>query len=411
MSEAFERRPEAASGDPTADGARGPLPRRGLRQALTESETRFRTIFESEPACVKLVAEDGTLLSMNPAGREMLRAPSEDALIGANVYDLICPRDRAAFVALNERVFAGEHAHLEFRIHDLEGDHRQMETFAAPLSDETGQIVAQLAVTHDISERKREQAELHAYRERLEALVAERTRELEASRETARRSEQLAALGTLAAGLAHELNNPLGTILLGVELAAQAEDDATLDEALAGIRRDVERCSHIVKSMLRFGRNEPSEKRPLSLNRVVRAARDDAREVVDRRCLVLDLATDLPLVEGNATELGQVLLNLIQNAVHASPVGARIEITTRRRDGDVECRVRDRGRGMSSETASRARDPFFTTRQSSGGSGLGLSVSHGIVVEHRGLLSIESREGEGTVVRIRLPALDAAEHG
>ncbi|MEM9175193.1 MAG: ATP-binding protein [Myxococcota bacterium] len=396
------------------DADRRAAPRRdeqsALVQALIESETRYRTIFDSEPACVKLVAEDGTLLSMNPAGLQMVEADREDELIGASVYDLVVPGDRAAFVALNHEVFEGKHAQLEFEIEGCKGTRRQMETFAAPLADETGQIVAQLAVTHDITERKREQAELTAYRERLEALVVERTRELETSREDARRNEQLAALGTLSAGLAHELNNPLGTILMGAEMAAMATDDASRDEALAGIRLDVERCSHIVKSMLRFGRNEPSEKGPVSLNDVVRRARDDARKVAGPDSISVEVSLDgsLPLIDGNATELAQVLINLIQNAANASASGDRIEIETRCvRDGaraEVTCSVLDFGCGMSRDVLARARDPFYTTRLQSGGTGLGLSVSHGIVSDHGGRLALESREGRGTRATVILPA-------
>ncbi|MCR9096134.1 MAG: ATP-binding protein [bacterium] len=387
--------------------------RDALVEAMIESEARYRTIFESEPACVKLVARDGSLLSMNPAGLAMIEADREEEMIGACVYDLVVPRDRAAFIALNERVFEGEHARLEFEIEGCKGTHRQMETFAAPLEDENGRIVAQLAVTHDISDRKLEQAELAAYRERLEALVAERTRELEASREDARRNEQLAALGTLAAGLAHELNNPLGTILIGTEMAALTTDEEERDEALAGIRRDVERCSHIVKSMLRFGRNESSEKRSISMNDVVRRARDDARHQTRGAGVELevDLDASLPAIDGNATELAQVLLNLIQNATNASSAGGRIEITTRWIADDlrteVECTVRDHGIGMSKDVLARARDPFFTTRLHAGGTGLGLSVSHGIVADHDGRLTIDSDEGRGTRVTVALPARGA----
>ncbi len=385
--------------------------RHPLVQALIESETRYRTIFESEPACVKLVAEDGTLLSMNPAGLVMVEADREDELIGASVYDLVVEKDRANFIAMNERVFQGEHARLEFEIEGRKGTRRQMESFAAPLADEVGQVVAQLGVTHDITERKREHAELTAYRERLEALVAERTRELEASRDEVRHNEQLAALGTLAAGLAHELNNPLGTILLGAEMAATASSEEEREAAVASIRRDVARCSHIVRSMLRFGRGESSVKAPVSINQVVRRARDDARSLVQRRALDIrvDLAPELASVLGNDTELGQVLLNLIQNAANASPIGACVEIETRDAGATIECIVRDNGRGMPQDVLARARDPFFTTRLNAGGTGLGLSVSHGIVADHGGRLTIDSASGRGTTVVVTLPAIGAGD--
>jgi len=381
---------------------------RPVVQALIQSETRFRTILESEPACVKLVAEDGSLISMNPAGLEMIEAQAEEEVLGVSVFDLVCPRDRSGFIAMHEKIFQGESAHLEFEIEGLKGTRRTMETFAAPLADEGGEIIAQLAVTHDISQRKNEHLELAAYRERLEGIVAERTRELEVSREESRRIERLASLGTLAAGLAHELNNPLGTILLGVDLLRIEEDPARREQTLEGIRQDVARCSHIVKSMLRFGRDEVSKKSPISINQVVRIARDNSRGLIAKRKirLQLDLTPDLPLLEGNATELGQVFLNLIQNAVHASDEGGVVTISSSLCVGRVECRIEDAGCGMPSDVQDRARDPFYTTRQNEGGTGLGLSVSHGIVTDHRGTLTIDSRPNQGTLVCVSIPITD-----
>ena len=381
---------------------------RPIVQALIESETRFRTILESEPACVKLVAEDGSLISMNPAGLEMVEAQSEEEVLGISVFDLVRSHDRASFMDMHERIFRGESAHLEFEIEGLKGTLRTMETFAAPLADEGGEIIAQLAVTHDITQRKNEHLELAAYRERLEGLVAERTRELEVSREEARRVERLASLGTLAAGLAHELNNPLGTILLGADLLRVEEDPARREQTLDGIRQDVARCSHIVKSMLRFGRDEVSKKDPISINQVVRIARDNSRKLIAQNAirLQLDLTPDLPPLIGNATELGQVFLNLIQNAIHASDQGGVVTISSTLSEGRVECRIEDSGCGMPSDIQDRARDPFFTTRQNEGGTGLGLSVSHGIVTDHRGTLTIESQPNQGTIVCVSIPIAD-----
>ena len=378
-----------------------------------DSEERYRTILNSEPACVKITAEDGTLLSMNPAGLAMIEADSEDQVVGLCVFDLVLPDDRAAYIDRLERTFRGESGSLEFGIEGLKGGRLQMESFSAPLTGDDGRIVAQLAVAHDITARKLEQQELHSYREHLESLVAERTRELEASREEARRVERLASLGTLAAGLAHELNNPLGTILLGTEMIRIAEDRESLEAAIAKIQQDVERCNHIVKSMLRFGRDETSNKFPVSLNQVIRTAREHSSEILEKRdiSLELDLTPDLPLLMGNATELGQVLINLIQNAVIASERSSRIQIRTRRDTAHILCEVEDSGCGMTPEVTARARDPFFTTHLAQGGTGLGLSVSHGIVTEHHGTLEIESELDRRTVVTLSLPVLESAPQG
>ena len=389
--------------------ARGAREDRPLLAALRESEARFRTILESEPACVKLVARDGSLVSMNPAGLEMIEAASEDQVAGLCVFDLVRPLDRAAFVAMHERVFEGAHERLEFEIEGLRGTRRQMETFAAPLRDEHGQIVAQLAVTHDITLRKREQQELQVYREELEALVARRTAEVERARADARRNERLAALGTLTAGIAHELNNPLGTILLGTELARGARSAKDRDAALARIQGDVERCNRIVKGMLQFGRDEPIERQPVSLDAVVRRTIEHLRnELAERRIRVeTTLGERLPLVSGDATAIGQVVLNLLQNAAIASAPGSRIEIRARAGEQSVFCEVEDQGCGMDEAVQARAFDPFFTTHLHDGGTGLGLSISHGIVTEHGGTLEIARSSPSGTLIVFELPRLEA----
>ncbi len=386
---------------------------RPLLSALRESEARYRTILDSEPACVKLVARDGRLLSMNPAGLEMIEAESEAQVAGLCVFDLVRPPDRAAFIAMHERVFAGETARLEFEIEGLRGARRQMETFAAPLAGDDGAIVAQLAVTHDITQRKHEQQELHAYRQQLEALVAERSAEAERARAQARRNERLAALGTLAAGIAHELNNPLGTIMLGAELAQTAAEREERNAALDRIRSDVERCNRIVKGMLQFGRDEPIDMQKVSISEIVRDASQHLLRELSRRGIAVEfeLADRLPLVAADPTAIGQVVLNLVQNAAIASPDGSRIRIHTHADDDHVFCAVEDSGRGMDDEVRARAFDPFFTTRLREGGTGLGLSISHGIVTEHRGALEIAHSSPNGTRVVFALPRLDAAPSG
>ena len=381
---------------------------RPLLAALRESEARFRTILDSEPACVKLVARDGTLVSMNPAGLEMIEADSEAEAIGLCVFDVVCRSDRTTFIAMHERIFAGEHARLEFEIEGLRGTRRQMETFAAPLEDQHGEIVAHLAVTHDITQRKREQLELQVYREELEALVAERSADADHARAMARRNERLAALGTLAAGIAHELNNPLGTILLGTEIARTADDVSTRTDALARIQADVERCNRIVKGMLQFGRDEPIQTQSVSLAEIVRDAAQHLGSELSARDIALDLELPCapPQVAADPTAIGQVVLNLVQNAAAASPNGSRIRIRVGTEEARVVCEVEDSGCGMDDAVRARAFDPFFTTRLREGGTGLGLSISHGIVTEHRGVLEIAHSSPNGTRMLFALPCAD-----
>ncbi len=380
---------------------------RGEIDSLTDSQQFFRTIVEGEPACVKLVSRDGTILSMNPAGLAMIEVDREDDVVGLSVYDVLDEKDHEAFRASLGDNFDGRSVRLEFGITGMKGTHRRMETFSAPLRDIHGEVHASLAITHDITERTRDQLELQRYREHLEELVETRTRELERSQAATRRAERLASLGTLAAGLAHELNNPLGTIRMAAELAVQAEDHPSTIQALEDIREDVRRCSRIVNSVLKFSRDEPSEKWALSLNAIAKNARDRTRKSTSMVIFELDLAEDLPPILGNETEIERVLINLIENAIQASSAHGRIVVGTRVEGAKAVCEIRDEGEGMTTEALEQAFDPFYTTRVGAGGTGLGLSVSHGIVRDHGGTIELASTPGAGTTVTLKFAPIDS----
>jgi signal transduction histidine kinase len=170
---------------------------------------------------------------------------------------------------------------------------------------------------------------------------------------------------------------------------------------------DAERCARIVRSVLQFAKRESSEKWPLSLNNVAQRAQDLTRDYA-RRCgvrLELELSDDLPPVVGNRTELEQVFVNVVNNAIEASRAGQSVAMRTEPAADRARVYVRDHGRGMTGDEREHAFDPFFTTRAKGGGTGLGLSMAHATVTEHGGNISIETAPGRGTTVIIEFPLL------
>ena len=235
--------------------------------------------------------------------------------------------------------------------------------------------------------------------------VSER-REMEAM---VRRSERLVSLGTFAAGVAHELNNPLGTILLAVDAARQgAHDPGVVARALDDISEDAERAARIVKSVLRFAREETTERAPLDLDACLDDALDHARPYCRDRGVALEARiAKRPLrVLANATEIGQVVQNLVRNSAEACEPGGRVWVEADAVGDEVVVIVSDDGCGMTATEVERAFDPFYTTRAQQGGSGLGLSICHGIVEAHGGRIEIDSLPGTGTRVWIRLPSAE-----
>jgi two-component system NtrC family sensor kinase len=233
------------------------------------------------------------------------------------------------------------------------------------------------------------------------------TEEREMSRQLAS-AEKLAAIGRLAGGVAHEINNPLGGILAFAQILQR--EDVTLEERrdyLGEIERSALRCKAIVESLLRFSRQAPQTKRRvLSLNDVVRdavrltgqkaAARADVR-------LRLQLAEDLPSVLGDANQLLQVAVNLIGNAFDSVVGAGEIDVATGERDGDVVLCIADSGSGIAREHMASLFDPFFTTKAEGKGAGLGLAVSYAIVQEHGGRITAHNRAAGGAEFLVTFP--------
>ncbi len=244
------------------------------------------------------------------------------------------------------------------------------------------------------------------FRTRLEALVEERSQELLESRERLRRADRLASIGTLAAGVAHQINNPVGSILMSAQFAlgeGDAEDrERIYREALESNAEHAQRCGRIVHNLLAFARNAPTEKLRIDLNELVRTS----LESVPLPTAGFDLRISprsLPIMASNI-EVEQVIVNLVRNALESGqPADERIVIETDARADYAVIHVTDQGRGIEPDDRERIFDPFFTTRIREGGTGLGLSMVHTIVEDHGGRINVLSKPGAGTQFSVSFP--------
>ncbi|MBI4867427.1 MAG: response regulator [Candidatus Wallbacteria bacterium] len=226
------------------------------------------------------------------------------------------------------------------------------------------------------------------------------------------RSSKLASLGTMAAALAHEINNPL-TVVLGTLDVLLAEVEASQPELAATLRR-IERgswqCVEIVRTFLKVSRTQPVGARPVLLGEIVNdlltlLGKQLATASID---VALELHTDLPAVSADPTHVQQVLLNLILNARDAMPTGGRLVVRSRPEPSSVVLEVQDSGSGIPEDVMKRIFDPFFTTKPSGRGTGLGLSICKSLIEEHRGQIWVSSKLGAGSTFSIRLMRSDAA---
>lgn len=262
--------------------------------------------------------------------------------------------------------------------------------------------------------------ELHELVQTLEHKVARRTDELRHAQAEIAQGEKLAAIGQLAAGIAHELNNPLTGVLTFTSLLRKKLPEGSTDaEDLDLVIRETKRCAAIIRRLLDFAREKVPAKGFIAINPLVA----EVVRLVDRPATLQDieirteLDPDLPQVWGDAELIKQVVLNIVVNATQAITDRGRIAVRTRRLDapadqpaepGMVEIAVSDDGCGIPEADLQRIFDPFFTTKEIGKGTGLGLSVSYGIVKAHGGAIKVETRVGEGSTFRIQLPTADAS---
>ncbi len=283
--------------------------------------------------------------------------------------------------------------------------------YGAPLDVSGRDEIADLgrAVVRMTSELRRRDEEIRAWNEELQKRVAERTAELKTAQDQILRTRKLAAIGSLAAGIAHELNNPMTAITgyLAI-LRKQAASGTQQAEMLATAQEQAARMSRVVEELRSFADQERvvSGQR-FSLDRTVATAIALYEDRLRASGIVLAKHVDEPIpdAQGDPVQIQQVIAHLLENAINAMPEGGRLEVSLGTVDGDaLRLRIADTGPGIPPAIRERIFDPFFTTKERSGQVGLGLSVSHSIVEAHHGQILVESAEGAGAAVTVLLPA-------
>ncbi|MHC4675546.1 MAG: sensor histidine kinase, partial [Planctomycetota bacterium] len=227
-----------------------------------------------------------------------------------------------------------------------------------------------------------------------------------------RHADRLATIGQLAAGVAHELNEPLGNILGFAQLAQKQSDlPGQVADDLENIVTTSLHAREIVRKLMLFARQTPPQKTEVNLNTIV----EDGMYFLESRCskngveVIRKLSPQIPEITADPSQLNQVLVNLVVNAIQAMPEGGTLTISTNTSDNHVILSVQDNGIGMSEKMREQIFIPFFTTKDINEGTGLGLPVVHGIINSHGGTISVESTPGQGTRFEISLPVTGAKE--
>jgi PAS domain S-box-containing protein len=366
--------------------------RKAMEEALKASEQQFRILAEAHPVPLFIVRlDDGEIMVATPPCEALLRVPVGE-LIGNTMQHFCADAELRARVI--ERI-TQEGAVNAFEVMFRRGDGTEFwGSMTSRLIAFEGEEAMVTAIV-DLTESKRIEAEL----DRQSALLHQ--------------NEKLSALGSLLAGVAHELNNPLSLVVGYAGLLEEmAPDEATRERAVK-VRVAADRCARIVRTFLAMARNKPRVPGSVQLNEVVEAALEivayglrTADIEVER-----DLAPNLPLVHGDADQLHQVLANLLVNAQQALqtvPPPRRLRAATGSDGGTVWASITDNGPGIPPSIVNRIFDPFFTTKPQGVGTGVGLSVSHGIITAHGGQILVESEPASGSTFTVRLLPARAA---
>lgn len=381
-----------------------------IADELERSVSLLQATLESTADGILVVDRAGRYTSHNRLFRTMWGIPDEVMDEGVSDVALRFVKDRLkdpeAFYANVKELYA--HPEREsFDTLEFE-DGRCFERYSRPqrIGDE---IHGRVWSFRDVTARKRAEALILRDKEQLEDVVSERTRELVESRDRLRQADRMVAIGTLAAGVAHQINNPIGAILNSAQYAllCEQEPDAMkiFRESLVVNAQEARRCGAIVRGMLQFARAEPVEKVSEDLNLVVRLSlRAVDSYARDRKASVrVDLAEGEIDVSMSPLEMEQVVVNLLRNAIESSDDEVEVRVHTYADAEGAHLEISDNGVGIALQDQARVFDPFFSTRIMEGGTGLGLSVAHGIVADHGGKIEVHSIPAGGTTMRIDLP--------
>ncbi|HEX8494838.1 MAG TPA: response regulator [Pyrinomonadaceae bacterium] len=362
------------------------------RTAEVESQRRFtEAIIDSLPVSLYAIDRDYRIVAWNRNRESGGQGIPRGAVLGRNIFQVLTRQRREILEREFARAFeSGEIERIEQETTDASGTTHHWLVSKVPMRDETGEVSHVITVGEDITTR------------------------VEANRAVAR-AEKLAAVGRLAAGVVHEINNPLATISACAEALESRVKEGAFDaspeaedlrEYLALIRSEAFRCKMITNGLLDFSRTRAGEHAPVDVPGVIQSA---ARLVAHQKRgesveIVMEVSEDVSPISGDEGQLQQAVIALSTNAIDAMPEGGRLTLGARNEEGHVLIEVSDTGVGIAPENLIKIFDPFFTTKEVGRGTGLGLAVCYGIVTEHGGRLDVQSAIGKGTTFTISLPA-------
>lgn len=359
-----------------------------------EEHRRFNeAVLDALPVSLYVVDRDYKIVTWNRNREDGEQGIPRDLAIGRDLFDVLERYPKGRIRDEFERAFrTGEIERIEQRTQSEDGSIKHWMVSKIPMRDaETGDVSHVITVGEDVTQR-------------VEAMNA------------VTRAEKLSAVGRLAAGVVHEINNPLATIAACAEALehriaegafAGSDSVADLEEYLGLIKSEAFRCKTITTGLLDFSRVRATDRTAVDVGEIVESAAKLISHQKQSRQIEMDvdISNDLPQVLADAGQIQQAVIALATNAIDAMPAGGTLSFKAFAKGGKAIIEVGDTGHGISPENITKIFEPFFTTKDVGKGTGLGLAVCYGIVSEHNGRLNVRSTPGKGTVFSISLPAI------
>ncbi len=352
---------------------------RGQHSDVLRSKRQLQAVFDGITDGLIIVDRDFRIVAVNKAEAAFLGREPQD-LVGRPCYEVYCRGEAACELCPAHETFARGEASMASRLELTSGYHRRgVDVYTFPVKDDKGETIQAIQYIKDVTDRMKLQKQL-------------------------REVEQLTGIGQMAANVAHEIRNPL--LAVG-GFARQLHEDMSPDdpkrEYTGIILEEVTRLEQILREQLTLERHLVPVLAPVDINQILR----DVRKLLSHGLLssqtrlVGELATGLPFTMGDANQLKQAFLNIINNGIQSMPDGGTIEVTTAQSGGSIVVSIEDTGPGIPGEVMSKLFVPFFTTRKT--GSGLGLAVTKRIIENHGGDIEVVSEVGKGTKFNVSLP--------
>lgn len=399
--------------------------RKKAEEALRESEERLRTVLETVEEGIILTDENGLFYLYNNAMTQLTGYSREEADKSKDFMRLLYPGETEyQLAAQNLAVLLreGRSQELETAIRRKDGQTRDILAYSVTIFHEGRKMF--LTTFRDITEHKeaeKQAVEMASVKAAMEvtvkksAEIAEAYNELKRTKDVLIQSEKLSAIGTLSAGVAHELNNPLTGVLGIARSYMEDKDPASRDyRDLQEMVKAGERMAKIIRGMLDFSRPSTGEKEDVSCNALIETVLDFSKKIMISHQVDVqkDFEKDLPLIKVDGNQIRQVIINLVDNACDAMKNKGVLRIATRSLMVNgarfVEMEFTDSGHGIKQEDITKIFDPFFTTKRPGKGTGLGLAVVQSIIKQHGGEILVESPpagQDTGTTFKVQLPVI------